>query len=52
MLDLLYSLGQAASVLLLAYGGFLAMLPSRKAKALDPALEDELLPLRHLRNDA
>ena len=53
MLDFLFSLGQAASVMLLIYGGYLVMFSGTQRKpALDPALEDELLLLRHIRNDA
>jgi len=52
MIDFLYSLGQAASLLFPAYGGFLVMAPSHKTLKLNPALEDELLLLKHLRNDA
>jgi hypothetical protein len=52
MLDLLFSLGQAASALLLVYGGFLVLTPARKAPVLNPALEDELLLLKHIHNDA
>ena len=33
MVDYLFILGQAASVLLLLYGGFLVMMPARKAPA-------------------
>ena len=45
MIDFLYRLGQAAWALI--------GLPARvKVKGLDPALEDELLLLRHLHNDA
>lgn len=55
MLDLLFSLGQAMAALLLVYGGFLVatqLLPSRrKAPVLNPALEDELLLLKHIHND-
>lgn len=40
MLDLLFTLGQAASVMLLVYGGFLVLMPSRKAPAPNPKLDD------------
>lgn len=52
MLDFLFSLGQAASVMLLLYGGVLILMPERKAPALDPRLEDELLLLKHIHTDA
>jgi hypothetical protein len=52
MFDLLFTIGQAASALLLLYGGFLVLMPARKAAVLDPKLEDELLLLRHIQNDA
>lgn len=51
MIDFLYSLGQAASVLLLLYGGFLVLLP-RRGRAMDPELEDKMLLILHLRHDA
>ena len=40
MVDYLFTLGQAASVLLLLYGGFLVLLPARKKPARDAKLED------------
>jgi hypothetical protein len=55
MLDLLFSLGQALSAVLLLYGGFLAiqfLSAERKAPVLNPELEDELLLLKHIRYDA
>jgi hypothetical protein len=52
MLDFLFSLGQAASMMLLLYGAFLVLAPVRKAPVLNPALEDELLLLKHIHNDA
>ena len=33
MLDFLFTLGQAASVMLLIYGGFLVLMPARQAPA-------------------
>ncbi len=53
MLDLLYSLGQAASALLLAYGGYLVLFSGirRKAPVLDAALQDEFLLRKHLLTD-
>ena len=56
MLDILFSLGQAISALLILYGGYLtirqAMPVKQKTAVLNPALEDELLLLKHIRNDA
>jgi hypothetical protein len=56
MLDLLFSLGQALSAVLLLYGGFLAatqfLSAERKAPVLNPQLEDELLLLKHIHTDA
>jgi hypothetical protein len=54
MLDLLFSLGQAMAALLVMYGGYLVLFSGmrRKAPVLDPALEDELLLLKHIHNDA
>jgi hypothetical protein len=45
MLDLLMTMGQAASALLLIYGGYLVMMPKA------PSREEKLLLLR-LRTDA
>ena len=45
MLDFLFTLGQAASALLLIYGAVLVVLPQRKS-ASDPMLEGRLL-LKH-----
>jgi hypothetical protein len=42
MLDFLFTLGQAASALLLIYGAYLVMLPARKPAA-EPVLADRLL---------
>ncbi len=50
-MDFLITLGQAASALLLLYGGFLVLMP-RRARAMDPALEDKMLLILHLRHDA
>lgn len=55
MLDFLFTLGQAGSALLVLYGGFLVIgqwLPRLKRSGLNPALEDELMLLKHLHNDA
>ncbi|MGH8692202.1 MAG: hypothetical protein ACREUS_14350 [Burkholderiales bacterium] len=50
-MDFLITLAQAASALLLLYGGFLVLMP-RRAPAMDPALEDQILLVRHLQHDA
>ena len=42
MLDFLFTLGQAASALLLIYGAYLVVVPARKSSA-DPVLEGRLL---------
>jgi hypothetical protein len=52
MLDFLFTLGQAASALLLLYGGFLVLMPERKPAVLTAQLEDELLLLKHIHTDA
>jgi len=44
MLDFLFILGQAASVMLLIYGGFLVLTPARKARA--EAKPDDMRLLR------
>lgn len=46
MLDILFTAGQAACALLLLYGGFLVLVPAPVTR------DDELVLLRHLRNDA
>jgi hypothetical protein len=51
MLDTLFTIGQAASALLLLYGAFLTLMPARKVRATDPMLEEESFLLRHLQND-
>ena len=50
MVDYLFTLGQAASVLLLLYGGFLVLMPARKAPARDAKLDE--MRLLHLRSHA
>ena len=56
MLDFLFSLGQAASALVIAYGGYLTIgqaLPMKEnTPVLTPALEDELMLLKHIHTDA
>jgi hypothetical protein len=50
MLDFLFILGQAASVMLLIYGGFLVLMLARKAPARDAKLDD--MRVLHLRTHA
>lgn len=52
MLDFLFSLGQTASALLIVYGCFLALTASRKAPVLNAELEEQLIVLKHIHNDA
>lgn len=52
MLDILFTTGQAVSAMLLLYGAFLTLMPTRKTRAIHPMLEDEMVFLRHLQNDA
>jgi hypothetical protein len=52
MFDTLFTIGQAASALLLLYGAVLVLTPARKAPAPNPMLEDELLLLGRIYNDA
>lgn len=40
MVDYLFTLGQAASVLFLLYGAYLVLVPARKAQATDPKLDE------------
>jgi hypothetical protein len=40
MVDYLFILGQAASLLLLLYGGFLVLMPARKAPATNAKLDE------------
>ena len=40
MVDYLFILGQAGSVLLLLYGGFLVLMPARHAPATNAKLDD------------
>ena len=47
MLDTLFTIGQAASALLMVYGGTLVLMPVREARR-----EEEVLLLRHLHSDA
>jgi hypothetical protein len=53
MFDFIFAIGQAAAALLLIYGGVLTVMPlQRKSRTLTPTLEDEMLLLRHIQNDA
>ncbi len=45
ILDLLFTLGQTASALLLLYGAFLVMVPAR------PSMDEALLLQRHLQHE-
>ena len=40
MLDLLFTLGQAVSVMLLIYGGLLVLMPARQAPATNAKLDE------------
>jgi len=50
MVDYLFTLGQAASVLLLLYGAFLVLVPARKKPARDAKLD--AMRALHLRSHA
>ncbi len=50
MVDYLFTLGQAASVLLLLYGGLLVLMPARRAPAREAKLDE--MRLLHLRSHA
>ena len=52
MLEFMFSIGQAASAMLVLYGGYLVLMPARKAPALSPRLQDELILLKHMHTDA
>ena len=47
MLDTLFTIGQAASALLMVYGAYLVLMPVRAARR-----EEEVLVLKHLHSDA
>ena len=49
MLDFLFILGQAASAMLLIYGGFLALMPAKKAFGETQRRRDERDALGHPR---
>ena len=51
MLDTLFTIGQAASALLLVYGSFLVLAPAR-GQRIDAALEGRILLLKHVRKHA
>lgn len=50
MLDFLFLLGQAASVMLLIYGGFLVLMPAKKASSPSSSLDE--MRVLHLRTHA
>ena len=50
MLDFLFILGQAASAMLLIYGGFLVLMPARKASSTKPGVDE--MRVLHLRTHA
>ena len=50
MLDFLFILGQAVSAMLLIYGGFLALIPAKKALSTKPAVDE--MRMLHLRSHA
>ena len=52
MIDIFFTIGQAASAMLLLYGAFLTLMPARKARGTTPMPEEEAFLLRHLQNDA
>jgi hypothetical protein len=47
MIDTLFTIGQAASALLMLYGGYLVLMPARAARR-----EERVLVLKHLHSDA
>lgn len=49
MLDTIFIIGQAVSALLIAYGGFLVLMPARAQP--DLASEERFLPHTHLLTD-
>jgi hypothetical protein len=52
MLDFILTAGQAASAMLLVYGGCLVLMPARSAPALNRKLADEPILLKHIHTDA
>jgi hypothetical protein len=52
MLDFIFTIGQVAAAMLVLYGAMLVMPLQRKSPNVTSAREDELLLLKHLRNDA
>jgi hypothetical protein len=48
MLEIIFTIGQAASALLIAYGGFLVLMPARKPAS---AAEERFLLLKQLPGD-
>ena len=47
MIDTLFTIGQAASALLVIYGAYLVLMPARQARR-----EERVLVLTHLHSDA
>jgi hypothetical protein len=47
MIDTLFTIGQAASALLMIYGGYLVLMPVRQARR-----EERVLVLQHRHSDA
>ena len=52
MLDFILTIGQAASAMLLVYGGCLVLMPARRALGLNRKLADEPILLKHIHTDA
>jgi hypothetical protein len=50
MLDFLFTLGQAASAMLLIYGAFLALIPAKNVLSTKTSVDETRL--MHLRTDA
>ena len=50
MLDFLFTIGQAASTMLMIYGAVLVLMPASKAAA--PRVEHELAALKTIHTDA
>lgn len=51
MLEILFTIGQAACALFLAYGCLLVLMPAHAAAKPNPVLEDEFLLRRHILTD-
>jgi len=52
MLDFMFTIGQAASAMLLVYGAYLVLMPARTEPALNRKLVDEPILLEHVHTDA